>query len=133
MRSLLLVVLGVFLMVSCKNSTGNQNANNHKKQIKKEVVTKAKQDNSLINRVSIGIIPDLRYDKAGVKVEIVKKDSPAERAGFQKNDIITKIDGKTVVNVESYAGELVEHKAGDSVVFSVKRNGKDLEFNLKID
>ena len=59
------------------------------------------------------------------------KNSPAEKEGLLKNDIILKvediiIDGQTVDDV----AELLKGKAGSNVKIKILRNNKEIDFNL---
>ena len=59
----------------------------------------------------------------------VLKDKPAAKAGIQKNDVITAINGKTISHWEEVAEAIVATK-GKPVVVSVKRNTADLQFTI---
>ena len=69
----------------------------------------------------------------GALVEIVDENSCAAKAGLEKGDIITAIDGETVIS----SAELVEakkaYKAGDTVTLTVERDGEMLELTLTFD
>lgn len=69
----------------------------------------------------------------GALVESVDGSSCAAKAGLEKGDIITGIDGKTVIS----SAELVEakknYKAGDTVTLDVERNGEKLTLTLTFD
>ena len=87
--------------------------------------------------VTVSTVPESisqRYGMSqGALVESVDEDSCAAKAGLQKGDIITAIDGKTVIS----SAELVEakktYKAGDTVTLEVERNGEKLELSLTFD
>ena len=87
--------------------------------------------------VTVSTVPESisqRYGMSqGALVESVDEDSCAAKAGLQKGDIITTIDGKTVIS----SAELVEakktYKAGDTVTLEVERNGEKLELSLTFD
>ncbi len=70
--------------------------------------------------------------KSGVIVNEVQKDSDAEKAGLEKNDIITKIDGTTVKSSAHLKYLLYKHNIGDSVKVTVNRDGKEKELTLKL-
>ena len=87
--------------------------------------------------VTVSTVPESisqRYGMSqGALVESVDENSCAAKAGLQKGDIITAIDGKTVIS----SAELVEakktYKAGDTVTLEVERNGEKLELSLTFD
>ncbi len=71
-------------------------------------------------------------DGKGVKVLDVDKDSPAEKAGIKKDDIVTEIGGKNVSNTDDVREQL--HENMDKSTYSIKanRNGSALNFDIKI-
>jgi predicted metalloprotease with PDZ domain len=54
-------------------------------------------------------------DRQGALVGDVVKGSPAEKAGIEKNDVITAIDGKTVDGSREFVAALSGKKPGDDV------------------
>jgi aminopeptidase YwaD len=72
-------------------------------------------------RVSLGSIPDYAYEGVGVQLSGVRENSPAAKAGLQKDDIIIKFGGKTILNVQEYTLALADFKPGDEVEIEVKR------------
>jgi len=63
-------------------------------------------------------------DGAGLLVTYVAKDSPAAKAGLQKNDVLLEMDGQSLV-VPAQLQKLVQaRKAGDKVTLKYLRNGK---------
>jgi len=63
------------------------------------------------------------------KVGEVLKDKPAARAGVQKNDVITAIDGRAIAHWEEVA-EAIAAAKGKPVVLTVKRNTADMQFTI---
>ena len=63
------------------------------------------------------------------KIGEVLKDKPAARAGLQKNDIITVINGKVISQWEDVAGRIAENK-GHPVNLTVKRDSQELRFTI---
>lgn len=68
----------------------------------------------------------------GVYVEEVEKDSPAEKAGLQKSDIITKIEGKEVKNVNELNKIKYTYNIGDTVTLSVYRNNENVDIKITL-
>ena len=58
---------------------------------------------------------------AGVVVNEIVKDSPAEAAGLQYYDIITEVNGKAVTSMDSLKKEVNSYKAGTTVTLTVMR------------
>lgn len=68
----------------------------------------------------------------GVYVYTVGKDSPAEKAGLTKGDVITKIEGVEVKNVNELNKEKNNHNIGDTVTLTVHKNGEETELQLTL-
>lgn len=60
----------------------------------------------------------------GVKVLDVDDGSAAAKAGLQKNDVITDIDGKSIHSVDDLRSRARELKEGDSLKLTYQRDGK---------
>jgi len=58
-------------------------------------------------------------------VEVVE-ESPAEKAGLQIDDIITKIDGKNIKDETVLSDVISEKKSGDKIDVEIYRGGKTL-------
>lgn len=60
-------------------------------------------------------------DEKGILVAGVFQDSPADKAGLVRGDIILEVDGKAV-NTQSELGDILnQHKAGDALKLLVQR------------
>ncbi len=66
----------------------------------------------------------------GIYVESVEKDSPAEKAGLQKADIITKIEGKEVKSVNELNKIKYTYNIGDTVKLTIVRNNEEMEVSI---
>jgi S1-C subfamily serine protease len=69
----------------------------------------------------------LQYEvPQGAYVQTVIKDSPADKAGLQNGDIITKIDGKKITGTDdsNLSSNISTHKVGDKMQVEYWRNGK---------
>lgn len=71
-------------------------------------------------------------DGKGVKVLDVDTDSPAEKAGLKKDDVVTEIAGKKVSNTDEAREQL--HQNIEKSAYSIKanRNGNNMNFDIKI-
>lgn len=74
----------------------------------------------------VTISPELREHfgapkDAGVMVESVQKDSPAEKAGIKVGDIVLSVDGKDVKSSGDLRAAMREKKEGDAVRIEVLR------------
>ena len=83
-------------------------------------------------RPKIGLkIQDVE-EGSGVKILDAEKDSPADKAGLKKDDVITEINGKKVENTDEAREELKPEEGKNSMTIKVKRNGTDMSFEIKI-
>jgi hypothetical protein len=71
-------------------------------------------------------------EDAGVMVSKVIADSPAQAAGIEVGDIITKVDGKAVTE-DMGLGQLIHaRKAGETVAIEVLREGRSQTLNATL-
>ena len=68
---------------------------------------------------------------AGAAVQSVAENGPAARAGLQKGDVITAVDGKAMTSTElvNYVGSA---SVGQQIQFSVYRQGETLEMTVDV-
>ena len=67
-----------------------------------------------------------------LEVTDVTEGSGAAEAGLEKGDIITKINGEAVKTIEDLVEQLADLKAGDVAKVSLKRDGKEMEVDVKL-
>ena len=68
----------------------------------------------------------------GVYVYSAEKDSPAEKAGLQKGDVITHIEGTEVKNVNELNKIKNKSKIGDTITLKIYRNGEEKEIQVTL-
>lgn len=68
----------------------------------------------------------------GAYVNGVTQDSPADKAGIKKGDVITKIDGEQVDAATSLITSIRNHKVGDKVMLTILRDGKEQEVEVEL-
>ena len=68
----------------------------------------------------------------GVKVLDVDKDSPAEKAGLKKDDLVTEIGGKKVSNTDEVREALHDNMEKSAYNIKASRNGNAMSFDIKI-
>jgi serine protease Do len=76
-------------------------------------------------------IQDVEEGK-GAKILDVDSDSPAAKAGLQKDDIISEMDGKAIASVDDLRASLKDLKEGDSIKITYSRAGKTQTADLKL-
>jgi len=69
-------------------------------------------------------------DGGGVYVEDVTPDSPAEKAGIRRADIVTKFDGENVRSVRQFTRLVQETPPGRVVSATVVRDGKSTDLKV---
>jgi hypothetical protein len=75
-------------------------------------------------RVYLGTVPNYADQADGLKLDGVRPDSPAERAGLKAGDVVVKLGRVAVKNVYDYTYALGELKAGVEIEMQVRRDGK---------
>lgn len=70
---------------------------------------------------------------AGAEVMAILEGSCAEQDGLQTGDIITAVNGTDVTNSAELQNEVKAYKAGDTVAFTVYRDGETVELQITLD
>jgi aminopeptidase YwaD len=81
-------------------------------------------------RVYLGTIPNYAESNDGLKLDGVREDSPASKAGLKAGDRITKMAGREVRNVYDYTYALGEMKAGQEYDVEVVRGTETLRLKI---
>jgi len=71
-------------------------------------------------------------DTKGVLIPEVLEDSPAEKAGLKRNDIIVELDGKPLEKANELLNRVAALKPDAEVELVVLRNGKRKTFTVKL-
>jgi len=88
--------------------------------------------------VKLGPIDDeaqerLKLDgQDGILVMELIPGSPAEKAGLKVDDVVKKIDGDAIADVESFVKKMWTTKPDQQVKFTVIREGKEQEVNVTL-
>lgn len=64
--------------------------------------------------------------------DVVIPGSAAEKAGIKEGDIITSVDNNAIDAQNTLAEIIANHNPGDTVVFEILRNGKNIKLNVVI-
>ncbi len=72
-------------------------------------------------------------ESVGALITEVNKDTPAEEAGLQKDDIVTEVDGKPVTDGIALIVAIRTHQPGDTIEFTVERDGSERSFEITLD
>jgi serine protease Do len=71
-------------------------------------------------------------DVRGVGVTEVMKDSPAEKAGLRKDDVILRFDGESVTSVRKLTRLVSESSADQTVRITISRGGAEQEVSATL-
>ncbi len=71
-------------------------------------------------------------NQQGVVVQSVFKDSPAERAGLQRNDVIVEMNGQSVNDRDKFRLKIADTPAGSKVRLGVLRDGKKVAVEVTL-
>lgn len=66
----------------------------------------------------------------GAYISEVGQDSPAQKAGLRKGDIIIKFGERTLNNNNPFINALYDHSPGEKVTLTVKRKGETLKLEV---
>lgn len=75
----------------------------------------------------------IKPNDAGNYVVGVERGTPAERAGFQAEDVVIEVDGKTNASTQTIFKKMFSMKKGESVEMKVKRKGETKTLNVTLD
>jgi peptidase M28-like protein/PDZ domain-containing protein len=88
------------------------------------------QGRSMGFRVYLGTIPNYAESNDGLKLDGVRDDSPASKAGLRAGDRIVKLAGHEVKNVYDYTYALGEMKAGQEYEVEIVRGSERLRLRI---
>ena len=71
----------------------------------------------------LGVYTSKNENGNGIVIDKTVKNSAAEKAGLQKGDIISAINGNSINSVSDLRAQLRKHKIGDPIDVSIIRNG----------
>lgn len=107
-------------------------------------ITQQLKTGKKIQRAMMGIMiqelnDDMRsyfeIDKSvnGILVSSVEPKSPADKAGLQQYDLITKFDGKEVENISQFRTAVAFSPYGKKIPLEIIRNGKPMKLDVVLD
>lgn len=94
---------------------------------------KTKDDSGEMARfkVGLGVVPDYLYDGKGMRIDGLREDTPASRAGLLKGDIVIKLGDSLITDIYGYMRALSVFEEGDQTKVIVDRKGEKIEADLK--
>lgn len=78
----------------------------------------------------LGTLPDFSEGVTGYKLAGVFEGSPAEAAGLEKGDVLTRFAGRDVTDLATFTRALRSVDPGDPVEVEVERDGRTLRFTV---
>ncbi|MDD5937628.1 MAG: trypsin-like peptidase domain-containing protein [Clostridiales bacterium] len=107
----------------------------------KDMVTDIIEKGYVTGKPNVGILMNdvsteatQRYGiPAGAYVEAVLKGSCGEKAGLKTGDVITAVNDTAVTSSGQLASAVKNYKAGDTVTFTVYRNGQNTSISVTLD
>ena len=83
-------------------------------------------------KVSMGTVPDFTYRDPGIRLTGVVPNSPADKAGMRKGDVIKAIDDQEILNLNQFASLLREMMPGQRLMVEYLRNGGTKKIELEL-
>ncbi|MFN4152086.1 MAG: PDZ domain-containing protein, partial [Candidatus Sericytochromatia bacterium] len=111
---------------------------NMAKKIMNDLVTKGKVSRGFlgiqIQDMNENFAKSLKADNAnkGIVVVDVFKDSPAEKSGMERYDVILELNSKEVTSVSSFRNQIASMNPGESAKLLVLRDGKKINVEIKL-
>ena len=98
--------------------------------------TETKNDNQPSARdfkVTLGVMPDYLYTEGGMRVDGVRADRPADKAGIVKGDIVIQMGDIEIKSMEDYMEALGSFSPGQETKVTVVREGEEVVKTVKFD
>jgi serine protease Do len=80
----------------------------------------------------LGIVIARQTDKDGVEIDEVTPHGSAERAGFEKGDVIVALDKKPITDSESLFEALEKTRSGQKVTVRVRRGSQEVVLHPRL-
>lgn len=81
-------------------------------------------------KVTMGVMPSYTSDVAGLLVDGATDGKPAQKAGIQTGDVITKIGDYEIKDIQTYMDALGKFEKGQTVPVKIKRKSEELTLNV---
>jgi hypothetical protein len=84
-------------------------------------------------RVRFGTVPEFAFGGPGVQVAAVVPGSPAEKAGVLEGDILIRMAGQEVADLQGYSDLLRTLEPGQTISFTVRRQETEVELSATVE
>ena len=81
--------------------------------------------------VTLGIMPDYTFNGAGVRVDGLSDNRPAQKAGLKTGDVITALGDYKISSLDAYMQALGKFKKGDKTKVVYSRAGQTLTSEIQ--
>jgi len=81
-------------------------------------------------KVTMGVMPSYTSDVAGLLVDGATDGKPAQKAGIQTGDIITRIGDYEIKDIQTYMDALGKFEKGQTVPVKIKRKSEELTLTV---
>lgn len=71
-------------------------------------------------------------NNSGVVITKIDANTPAEKAGLKEGDVVTQVNGETVVDVQGLRNRIAAFAPGTAVKMHVVRNGSPMDVNVTL-
>ncbi len=83
-------------------------------------------------KVSLGVMPDYTWSGKGMRIDGASDGKPAQKAGLQKGDIITKLGTFSINSIDDYMSALGKLEPGSAVSIEIQRNNQTLTLPIQL-
>jgi putative serine protease PepD len=77
-------------------------------------------------------LSDAMGDQQGALVASVQGQTPAASAGLKEGDVVTQVDGKSIVGADALSAAIRGHSPGDKIALTYLRNGQKHTVNVTL-
>lgn len=81
-------------------------------------------------KVTLGVVPDYLFDGEGMRIDGVREDKPAAKAGMLKGDIVIQLGDFAVKDMMSYMKALANFEEGDQTSVKFVRDDQEMELPI---
>jgi putative serine protease PepD len=71
-------------------------------------------------------------DGEGARIDSVQENTPADRSGLEKDDLITAVDGERVTDGIALIVAIRTHQPGETIEFTITRDGRERIVEVKL-
>ena len=86
----------------------------------------------VVEHAYLGVSVGDSVSGSGAQIGTVRAGGPAAAAGLKTGDVITAIDGGTILNANKLTAAISSHQPGDTIHLTVSRGGSQLTITVKL-